>query len=309
MAKRKSASGYPSTWKVLTRGKSPADARGLVRELAKLEKAKGGAAKFKAVGSDVQVKNNPAGGFAKCVAAVSKRKGVKSPAGVCATVGRKKYGAKGFQKLAAAGKCKKKAARKNKSAGARQQIEKEYQRDALKKSMRKRGRRRNPAGDGIGSAAERYEYFHGKAPDKVVEITTPIYQPSETSGIGKLVKLVVKRVDGKGLTDIVNFKGSLLSQNVEGTQLYIDGGDQRVRLEDFGIKRDSAHVNEVLGTVAEVWYDTEKLHLGDDGGDAIYHHKFGARGKRLPFLFYDVRNKLLMFAGGGYDLPAEGIRR
>ena len=47
--------------------------------------------------------------FDKCVAEVSKRKGVTSPRGVCATAGRKKYGKKKFQAMAAAGKRKAKS--------------------------------------------------------------------------------------------------------------------------------------------------------------------------------------------------------
>jgi hypothetical protein len=97
------------------------------------------------------------------------------------------------------------------------------------------------------------------------------------------------------------------------------GGDQKVNLADFGIREP--HEKEALGAVRAVWYDTTKVHLApEDGGKAVYHHKFGgpkhkaggandwgSKGPRLPMLMYDVRNKLLEFAGGGYTLPDVGI--
>lgn len=49
---------------------------------------------------------NPGGesAFDRCVKAVSKRKGVVSPRGLCAAIGRKKYGAAAFAQMAAAGR-------------------------------------------------------------------------------------------------------------------------------------------------------------------------------------------------------------
>jgi hypothetical protein len=91
--------------------------------------------------------------------------------------------------------------------------------------------------------------------------------------------------------------------NEAATQLYIEGGDQSVDLRDFGIK--TPHEKEILGHVTDVWYFTTKDHLRpEDGGTAIYHHKFG---KIKPTMIYDVPNQLLEFAGGGYTIPDEGI--
>lgn len=52
--------------------------------------------------------------FAKLVSQIKKRGGVSNPAAVAASIGRKKYGKEGFQKLAVAGR--KKAAKKRATA-------------------------------------------------------------------------------------------------------------------------------------------------------------------------------------------------
>lgn len=215
----------------------------------------------------------PGAAFKRCVAEVEARGGAYSPRGVCASAGRKKYGAKKFAEMSAAGKA------------------------------RARRRRGNPA----DAAADTYRKFHGKDPDTITEVEEIIHEHGTLSGIGKLVKLVVFAVDGRSEVDLTNFRGALLAQNEEGTQLFIKGGDQAVNLADFGIKQP--HEQEVLGAVKEVHYDTEKTHLAPGhGGKAIYHHTFGGKNSRLPLMIYDVRNKLLNFAGGGYDMPEVGIR-
>lgn len=214
----------------------------------------------------------PGAAFKRCVAAVEAKGGAYSPRGVCATAGRKKYGAKKFAAMSAAGK-------------------------------KRKARRSNP----VESAADKYREFHGKDPDVITEVETVEHVHTTLSGIGKLIKLVIFAVDGKSEVDLTNFKGALLAQDEAGRQLFIVGGDQSVNLADFGITRP--HEQEVLGAVKEVHYDTEKLHLSPrDGGKAIYHHTFGGKQSRLPLVIYNVRNKLLLFAGGGYDMPEVGIR-
>jgi hypothetical protein len=86
--------------------------------------------------------------------------------------------------------------------------------------------------------------------------------------------------------------------------LYVEGGDQAVDLEEFGI--ETRHEYEVLGDVAVVEYFTTKDHLGSEGGTAIYRHKFE---DPLPELQYDTMNKRLLFSGGGYIILPEGIDR
>jgi hypothetical protein len=50
--------------------------------------------------------------FAKLSAKLRRRKGVRNPDAVAAAIGRRKYGAKGMAKKAAAGRRRKKSARK-----------------------------------------------------------------------------------------------------------------------------------------------------------------------------------------------------
>jgi hypothetical protein len=88
-----------------------------------------------------------------------------------------------------------------------------------------------------------------------------------------------------------------------------------VDLEAFGIT-GPVHESEVLGKAIRIVYYTVKDHLGRDGGEANYKHKFGnekevkfkgARERRFPTVLYDTRNRLLSFAGGIYTIPDEGI--
>lgn len=225
------------------------------------------------------------GAFERCVRAVAARGSAYSPRGVCATAGRKKYGAKKFAEMA--------------QAGRRRKVH-------------------NPE----DASAENYERFHGRAPEEIITVEETVHEHDYLAGIGKLHSLAILAVDGKHIVELNGFKGAMLCQNEEGTQLFIKGGDQSVNLGDFGL-RANRHEQEVLGAATEVGYITRKDHLGSDGGAgerALHVHKFGTLkqvdgddprrkgGSRLPLVIYDVTNKRLAFAGGGYDLPEVGIR-
>jgi hypothetical protein len=162
------------------------------------------------------------------------------------------------------------------------------------------GSRKNPE----GTAAERYEYFHGRQAEIDTTVETKFKEHTVLSGIGKLLKLEIVPLDGRGIVKVEGFKGALLAQDEKGKQLYIVGGDQSVDISKFGIEQ--THELEILGQLRAVLYFTTKDHLRpEDGGTAAYDHKF-AKGS-MPFVGYDVRNKLLSIQGGGYELPAEGI--
>lgn len=174
--------------------------------------------------------------------------------------------------------------------------------------------RKNPA----DAAAERYEYFHGRAPEKDTVIKIPIHRHGVLSGIGELKEMLILGITGDRKIRL-SFKNTLLAENEKGTQLYIEGGDQSVNLADFSIK--NPHEREILGALLNVVYFTTKDHLvPEDGGTANYKHKFvneklraprkyvfGQKGARLPIVGYDVRNKLLSIQGGTYRIVAEGI--
>ena len=225
-------------------------------------------------------KKNPGkGAFKRCVAAVASKGTAADPRAVCASVARKKYGQAELSRMAAAGRRAAARARSNK------------------------GRRRNPE----ESAAERYEFFHGHPPETDTTIERTEHRHDVTSGIGKLVSLKIAAVNGSKVITLGDFRGALLSQDEKGTTLFIKGGDQKVDLKDFGIV-PPYHELEVLGAAVEVGYYTKKSHLRpEDGGQAVYEHKFGSHRSRLPIMLYDVPNKQILFAGGGYTLPAEGI--
>lgn len=300
---------------------------------------------------------------------------------MCAAAGRKKYGKRKFQAMAAAGRKRKNSPEADLSAGlnsllslsptgtalkaiesTREKLQRKMSRENRKKknaswrrttkatkkslkrlgvsdwdapisekrkykaSRKKRGNKGNRgARNPIDTAQARYERFHGRPSEELVDIVTPMHEHTVVAGIGDLKKLVVISPDGHKVT-IKNFgvnqhgQGALLTMNEAATQLFIDGGDQSVNLEDFGILQPWREW-ETLGQVTDVYYFTTKDHLGRDGGTATYHHKFGGVGEftvpstgrtvrkrsRLPDLIYDTRNKLLYFSGGGYTLPDEGI--
>ena len=181
---------------------------------------------------------------------------------------------------------------------------------------KKKGRK-NPA----EAAIETSKDFHGYDSGSVTTFITPIKYHSNLAGLARLEYLKVK--GPRGLVTLSGFgKEAMLTRNEKKNgdkhpQLFITGGDQAVDLSAFGISRP--HEIEVLGPVVNVGYYTEKKHLIEkDGGKGLYDHKFGytmnsrgqhvkVKGAKLPILIYDVRNKLLGFAGGGYTIPREGI--
>jgi hypothetical protein len=176
-------------------------------------------------------------------------------------------------------------------------------------SSGRRGRR-NPA----DAAVEVFEEFHGHAPDEIVEVKKKIHFHKHLAGAGILKRLVVDGIDGR--SHLINgFRGALLCFNESKNQLFIESGDQAINLEDFGIK--SPHELETLGKVKHIDYSTRKDHLWDEGGDAVYTHKFRTTNEngqhvtvriaRYPDLIYRVRDEQLEFSGGSYEIRAEGI--
>lgn len=174
----------------------------------------------------------------------------------------------------------------------------------VSKWLKKTGRKvKNPSD--LAAAVSAYEEFHGKLPEVVYDVEMSVEAPLVQAGIGKLVELSVINLDGDVVV-INKLRGALLSQDIDGCQLYIVGGDQSVDPAEFGA--DGGHVIEALGVVEGISYGTEKVHLSpEDGGKAVYVHEFGENGGRLPVLLYDTRNRLLSFAGGSYSLPSVGI--
>jgi len=173
-------------------------------------------------------------------------------------------------------------------------------------------RQDNPAGD----AAEVFEDFHGFRPKEVVTVTKKVHHHEHLAALGTLVLLEVQGVDGRA-HKISGFKKALLCCNEDRNQLFIEGGDQSIDLSDYKIR--NPHEMETLGTVTNIGYHTNKTHLGDEGGEAVYVHRFRAVNQngrhvvvkmtREPNLIYDVRNEQLLFSGGSYEILREGINQ
>jgi hypothetical protein len=159
-------------------------------------------------------------------------------------------------------------------------------------------RKRNPA----AAASEAYTDFHGRASEEVVTVQTKVHYHKHLAACGELRKLVIKPVGKLFSVTLSGFKKALLAFNEKRTQLFIEGGDQAVDLKQFGIK--TPHETETLGEVRVIEYFTIKDHLGNEGGQAVYVHKFS---KPYPVLIYNVLDQQLRFSGGSYKVLAEGI--
>ena len=157
----------------------------------------------------------------------------------------------------------------------------------------------------FATAAAASEGFHGLPAHEVYDVETRVKVHTHLSDLGELVSFEVRPLTG-GLVRLENFDGARLAMNTARNQLFIEGGDQRVNVDDFC--SDGGHESEILGHILAVTYYTVKAHLGDDGGEANYRHKFGEEGGVCPHLVYDSWNGLLSISGGSYTIPDEGIR-
>lgn len=206
--------------------------------------------------------------------------------------------------------------------GSRSPLPKSKARSEWMRGFRK-GRRYNPA----GAAAEAFKRFHGRDPHEFVTVTKQIHRHGNLWSLGTLRMLKIRTERGQ-TAKLSGFKGAYLAANEQAfedlaqlgrakAQLYIEGGDQSVDLKSFGIDPDRAHEVETLGKAIAIDYHTVKVHLGSEGGDAIYRHKFRTtregdrevtlRVAKYPDVIYRVLDQQLEFSGGSYEIRAEGI--
>ena len=167
------------------------------------------------------------------------------------------------------------------------------------------------------AAIEAYKDFHGREPEELLEFETKTHYPGRTAAIGELISLKIRvpagRVsDGGRVVTVKNFNGAMLTRHPSKVQLYVEGGDQSLDLDEFGLSNSDAHEVEYLGHLVEVTYYTVKDHLGREGGEANYVHKFGvneatAEKTECPRVNYRVADEQIEFSGGGYTIPSEGI--
>jgi len=272
------------------------------------------------------MKRNPRGKkgkFAKCVSAVSKRGGAYDPRAVCAAQERRLgymnpeqkrgYVIGGSNWIPDLSHAKRQAQYDADRTGRPVQVT-EYASGKLRatKYPKKNPRRRNPEQQTL----EAYQDFHGRQPDEFVTIKKRIHVHGWLPGAGELRRMVVISRNKKFKVTMTRFEGALLAFNEKRNQLFIEGGDQAVNLQDFGITREP-HEVETLGRVVSLDYFTTKDHLGSEGGSAIYRHKFRTTNElgqhvtvriaEYPDLIYHVLDERLEFSGGSYTILREGI--
>jgi hypothetical protein len=259
-------------------------------------------------------KRNPPGGskgkFQRCVEAVTKKGGARDPEAVCGAMEKRLRANPGYDVLVNGQyfsyfPTKARAdryARRLEGAGNRGAVE-------VVKHVEKRAA--NPADAAMAVSEE----FHGRPVKAMIPVQQKRHYHKYLAQLGELRKLIVETRDGKTRVTLSKFGGAMLASNEDRNQLFIVDGDQSVNLQDFGIR--NPHEVETLGEVVKIEYFTDKEHLGSEGGEAVYVHKFRAtndngrhktvRMARNPDLIYYLRDEHLEFSGGSYEIRAEGI--
>lgn len=174
------------------------------------------------------------------------------------------------------------------------------------------------------SSMDMYSSFHGRPSRETVEITETIHDHDNVAALGTCCGFLIvagskqfaiglsgytwsPRADGPGKKKGGFVKTDpaaddvFLSSNEEGTQMFVDGGDQELDLSSLGITGHEAEKEAVvIGDVAMVAYETEKEF---DKFDLIqYVHTLSEDSKGpLPVLRYMRRNSkgARMFLDGG----------
>ena len=174
------------------------------------------------------------------------------------------------------------------------------------------------------SSMDMYSSFHGRPSRETVEITETIHDHDNVAALGTCCGFLIvagskqfaiglsgytwsPRADGPGKKKGGFVKTDpaaddvFLSSNEEGTQMFVDGGDQELDLSSLGITgREAEKEAIVIGDVAMVAYETEKEF---DKFDLIqYVHTLSEDSKGpLPVLRYMRRNSkgARMFLDGG----------
>lgn len=214
----------------------------------------------------------------------ARRYPLRSPGGLAAAIGRRKYGAKKFAEMA------------------------------------KRGRAHNSP-DELADAEALYQEFHGRDPQEVVELQRSAAVRSTYVACGPLLAIGIftpgmklpspthwdeyPAIDfSRGVKENGDLKpdGVMLSANPEGTQLYAIGGDQNLDdcLDDFDV--DTSKDLIALCDAAYVVYFDEKPHTGFQGVE--YMHEFD---QPRPVIGYDRLNKQIFFVGGRYEVKGNWL--
>lgn len=185
-------------------------------------------------------------------------------------------------------------------------------------------RRHNPKRNPESGAAHFYEKFHGKPSTEEVVIEEEEHYHENLGTIGTLCAMVVDTPTGKRATITFDDDIPFLCASEDGTQLYIEGGNQEIDLKALGMdSKEWVKDRMVIGQFAEpeagrrwnISYITAKRF--DQFQEIEYQHDLGeanegepkSKRRESPILEYDTRNCHLFISGGQYriKLPLVGV--
>lgn len=140
--------------------------------------------------------------------------------------------------------------------------------------------------------------FQGKTNGQKRNVIASDLQPNTTVRIGKLKKLVINGLDGKGYE--INFAGEAFASIDRRKNLWFSGKDAQIT--NVKVPNDG---QKCLGYLTQINYVTDKAHI-ENGNIVEYYHKFGEVNKEKPTLWLDG-DGFLIVNGGDYDVWKEGI--
>lgn len=187
--------------------------------------------------------------------------------------------------------------------------------DRTPAKLRSKFMKQNPE----SAAAKMHEAFTGYPSEYVEEVVTERHIHEWLAGAGDMVLLEVTTPMGKSAA--IGFNGYdqktdeltapdgdrvRFAVNEEGTQIYLEGGDQSLDLEALGFDEVAANRDKVeIGRADRIVYFTRKRF--DDGEPINYEHEFNEeeRGKlrdAKPVVVYDTMNQAIELWGGRYHV-------
>lgn len=187
---------------------------------------------------------------------------------------------------------------------------------------------RNPS-EAYAEAEEVVRKFHGREPRGTIDIDETEEYESELGVLGQLMELNILKDKGNSFVPIRFCKLAndgkpqleledmiQLATNIEGRPIYFKGGNQELDLQGLrkhglAMGKESKKGLVVVGPVLSMVYWADKSHLEGpkyQTKGAQYEHMLGEEeGGELPMLIYNVENCAMHFAGGSYEVRAEGI--
>lgn len=154
------------------------------------------------------------------------------------------------------------------------------------------------------NAVELSEQFHGRPVERVTLLEQAVRERAQLAELGDMVELDIITLRGQQFALPFEGNGVRLAASPSGGQLYLVGGDQRVKLAPRG-SEDTTKDKIVLGVVDEIIYYTAKAL--DDFVPHDYFHELGEESGARPLLIYDRLNRSLELVDGNYSTRPEGL--